>query len=126
MYSVSSLAATTKYRDIFQYNNGALYELTDKVFERDIFDNINAGFRLLNTIDLYGQYTVQVGSTWTWQLYKKTNEYDQPVNNLIREYTLTYQGEVGDCPNKWSTGGLCYSICLGFEMAFILYRGRSL
>ena len=105
MYFVNSFAATTQYRGIFQYNiTGGLIPLTDKIFERDTYNNINAGFRLLNAVDPDGTYNVQAGSTWTWQLYKRANEYDQPVNALIGEYTLTYHGVVGDCDNMWSTG----------------------
>jgi hypothetical protein len=116
LYSISSLAATTQYRDIFQYNiNEGLVALTNNSFERDYYDNINAGFRLLNAVNPDGEYNVPVGSTWTWQLYKKANEADQPVNNLIGEYTLVYQGAVGDCENMWSSGHCSKSSAWGLR-----------
>jgi len=78
--------------------------LQNTLFNRDTYDGIGSRVWISGGYDEDFNYIVPVGSTWTWYLYRIEDEKGNAVNQLLSEYPITYQGEVGSCKTSWSNG----------------------
>ena len=76
LYTPLCVAVSTQFNSIFQIDPGSeKVLLQNNIFERDIYNGIGV-----------------------------QDESGMPLNQLLAEYAVSYQGEVGTCPHKWSNG----------------------
>lgn len=104
-YVPTCLAVTTQFDHLFQsdtVSNRVL--LQNNLFERDTYSNIGVQLTLSDVYDVDENYIIPVGSTWTWQLYRTEDETGAAVNQLLSDYSISYQGEVDGCTDYWSNG----------------------
>lgn len=98
-------ALSTSFNNLFQVQpDYTSTSLQNGIFDRDIHDGIGVDVSISDYHNTKGEYEIPVGSVWTWQFLRIENEKGLPVNQLLTEFSDTYEGQVGDCPFQWSTG----------------------
>ncbi|MDA3869405.1 MAG: hypothetical protein PF589_05560, partial [Gammaproteobacteria bacterium] len=105
LFTPACFALSTSFNNLFQVQpDYTEVLLQNNIFDRDTHDGIGVDVSISDYLNAKGEYEIPIGSLWTWQFLRVENEEGLPVNQILTELNVTYEGQVGDCPFQWSTG----------------------